>query len=501
MNYSRAEILYLRIECDKSLMFFTKLFFKELRGQRFGTNKHHEVICAAIDDVFNYKTRFLNINIPPRHSKTELALNAIALGLGKNPKGNYLYITASDELRSEVSVRIRDIVGSPLFKALYGVELRKDQQSKNVWRTNAGGGLKTATIFGQITGFGAGQMKSEINSQIDDLFRDFEGGVFLDDIDKILDAESENANSKKTHNVIFNTILSRVNSMDTPFVNIQQRAGEEDSTYQLLEHFRLMKDQSKICNLVMPILNPDGTPLWPDKMDLEEIEFTRTSPKTAHVYETQYMQNPTSPNGRPFHKSKLLYYHKSELDLILVKSEGCISYVDPKDEGNDYYCHTLGHIIGDTLYITDVIHNKFNTEITIPKSVEMIKRNKCQYTVVETNSMGAMVYKWIKKKVRGSVLPVNSSAQKKTRIATNEAGIIKHIRFLKDPEPYSDYESYLDKLSKFEYGKVGKPDDAPDSTAGLMQFFMIKFRHIFDRPERSKKQKDTNNRSREEEEE
>lgn len=508
IEYSRAELIAMRLDCDASLMYFTRLFFHELRGQRFSVAPHHSKICDALDGVFNYDTRFLNINIPPRHSKTELILNAIARSLGQNPKGNNLYITASDELRSEVSIRIRDIVSSPLFKALYGVTLKKDQQSKNVWRTNAGGGLKTATIFGQITGFGAGQMKAiggpndpikellyiqekhqqDIIAHVDELFdRPFEGGIYLDDIDKILDAETTNANSKKTHAVIFNTILSRVNSMDTPLVNIQQRAGEEDATAVLLEHYGRMKDQSKIVNLVMPVINPDGTPLWEAKMDLEEIEFTKNSPFTAHVFETQYMQNPTSPKGKPFHKSKLKYFYKSELEWIRENSEGCISYVDSKDEGEDYYSHPLGHIIGDTLYITNVVHNQFNTDVTIPKSVSMMKENRCQHTMVESNNMGGMVFKWLKKKVKGSVRPIANTTNKETRIATFEAGIIKHMRFMKDYEPHSEYASFMDKFTKFEYGKTGGVDDAPDSAAGLQQFFMLKYRHLFeDKPRRKK---------------
>jgi predicted phage terminase large subunit-like protein len=489
IGYSRAELIDMRIQCDDSLMYFTRLFFRELRGQRFGVGLHHERICTEIDKVMRYETRFLNINVPPRHSKTELILNAIARSLGQNPKGNNLYITASDELRAEVSVRIREIVSSPLFYLLYGVKLKKDQQSKNVWRTDQGGGLKTATIFGQITGFGAGQMKDEDITAIAEniIDREFEGGIYLDDIDKIMDAEKQTANNKKTHDTIFNTILSRVNSMDTPVVNIQQRAGEEDSTDVLLKHYGRMKDQSKVVNLVMPVINPDGSPLWPAKMDLEEIEFTKNSPFTAHVFETQYMQNPTSPKGKPFHKSKLKYFYKSELEWIRENSEGCISYVDAKDEGEDYYSHPLGHIIGDTIYITDVVHNQFNTDITIPKSVAMINENRCKYTMVESNSMGAMVFKWISKKVRSSVRPIANTTNKETRISTYEAGIIKHMRFMKDYEPHSEYSSFMDKLCKFEYGKTGGVDDAPDSAAGLQQFFMMKYRHLFDDGKRRKK--------------
>lgn len=476
MTFDRAKLIAARIECDKSLMYFTRLFFKELRGKKFTLNWHHEKIAKTLEKVKNYEALFCCLNIPPRHSKTEFALNFIAQGLGENPKGNYLYITSSDELRAESSVRIRDIVSSDLFKSMYNVELKKDQRARNLWRTTDGGGLKTATIFGQITGFGAGEMPSS-DKELAEYIRDFEGCIVLDDIDKIMDAESGNANNKKTHDTIFNTILSRKNSMDTPIIMIQQRAGEEDSTSVLLDHFNKI-DPDKTIHLSLPVIY-EGEPLWPEMMDMKTIEGLKTSPRTAHVFETQYMQNPISPNDKPFHKSKLKYFRKSELSNVLSNSEGCLSYIDCKDEGNDYYCHVFGKLVGTVLYITDVIHNQHNTEITVPASIEKIKSNSCLHTVIETNNMGHMVFKQVKSSVDSRVMGINSSSNKNSRIAFNEAFVVTHMRFLDDYEMYSDYATYMDKLCKFEYGKSGKPDDAPDATAGLASLCMIKFPHLW----------------------
>ena len=120
------------------------------------------------------------------------AVNFIARGIGMNPTSNWLYITASDELRAQTSVSIRDIVQHPYFKIMYGVELKQDQNGKNLWRTSKGGGLKTATIFGQITGFGAGQMIDH-DKDLEDYLREFEGCIVLDDINKIDDSGQENA--------------------------------------------------------------------------------------------------------------------------------------------------------------------------------------------------------------------------------------------------------------------------------------------------------------------
>lgn len=472
MKFDEAKLMAARIECDKSLMYFTRLFFKELRGKKFTLNWHHDLIAETLQKVKNYEALFCCVNIPPRHSKTEFAINFIAQGLGENPKGNYLYITSSDELRAESSTRIRDIVSSDLFKSMYGVELKKDQRARNLWRTTEGGGLKTATIFGQITGFGAGEMPSD---ELIDYIREFEGCIILDDIDKIMDAEKANANNKKTHDTLFNTILSRKNSMDTPIIMIQQRAGEDDSTSVLLEHFNGI-DTDKVIHLSLPVIY-EGKPLWEAMMDMKTIEGLKTSPRTSHVFETQYMQNPTSPTDKPFHKTKIKYFTSSELPEIKKNREGCLSYIDSKDEGNDYYCHVFGDLIGDTLYITDVIHNKHNTDVNIPKSAQLIKDSGCIHTVIETNAMGSMVFKSIKIKVKSKVVPIPNTANKETRISTNEAFIVNNVRFLSDYE--SEYAEFMDKLTKYEYGSSGKPDDAPDAMAGLASLTMLKYPHLW----------------------
>ena len=475
MELSHEEILVARAMCDRSLLFFTRLFFMELRGQSFQVNWHHETICEELEKVERYETSFLNINIPPRMGKTELVLNFIARGIGMNPRSNWFYITGSDTLQAETSVRIRDIVSCELFQKMYGVQLRKDMKARNLWRTEEGGGLKTATISGQITGFGAGMMTPE---ELLWEVRDFEGAIVMDDLNKMDDAEQENAKNDAVNRKLVNTVPSRVNSADTPVINIQQRAGEDDATVTLNEVYSGIFSEDRIKNLVLPILI-DGEPLWASKMSLERIEKQRTSPRTAASFETQYMQNPQSPNEKPFHRTKLKYFTSKEVEEIKKNSEGTLSYCDPKDEGTDYYCHVLGHLIGETLYITDVIHNKNNTEVTVPKSVQMLKDNLCDYTTIESNAMGAMVFKQIKNESELPCYAVSNQTNKMTRIATNEAFIIRHMRFLEDPETNSDYETYMDILTKFEYGKKSAPDDAPDATAGLATLSMVKYRHLF----------------------
>ena len=457
----RDEILCARLFCDDSLINFTRYFYKRLRGSKFILNWHHETICNALADIGDYKFELLNINIPPRFSKTELVLNFIARSLGENPSANFLYISASDDLRSEASTRIRDIITDDHFQKMYGVEMKKDQSAKNLWRTKQGGGLKTATIFGQITGFGAGQMKEVIEE-----IRSFEGCIVLDDINKIDDSVNITAANKKTSRTIFNTILSRRNSSDTPIINIQQRAGLEDATFQLLEHF----DNDKTINLILPAIGEDGSSyegqsLWKWKMPLEELLKLKKSPKTSHTFETQYMQNPQPVEGLLFHPK-----HYEQLSLI---PDLKIFVADPADEGKDFFVGGVFAIAGGKVYMEDVICNRKPQDWNIPDSAEMIISLDVDRAYCESNGKLNIDFK----KGLSAKLPINvagiGNSQNKHKRIYSQSGYINDVFYFKESterktDPMSDmgdYETFLYHLKRYTKEGGYEPDDPPDMIA------------------------------------
>ena len=457
----KAFLLDARVKCDASLLFFTKFFFKEITGNKFIVNEHHKVICNELKRVENYELDLLNINIPPRFSKTELAaVNFIARGIGMNPNGNYLYITASDELRAQTSVSIRDIVTHPFFKMMYGVELKKDQNGKNLWRTKQGGGLKTATIFGQITGFGAGIMKDTLEE-----LRTFEGCIVLDDINKLDDSQVQNATSEKVSRTVFNTVLSRKNSNDTPIINIQQRAGLTDITAEFEEHYGIENERVKF--LVMPVISDDGVPLWEWKHNVKEIQKLKTSPKTAHVFETQYMQNPLPAKGVLFNKKEMNFFTMDELRNDLVQSR--IGNIDVAGDGKDFYSFPSGVLIGELFYVTEWIYTQESTEYTRPVTASLVNANKLDHLGFESNNFGMEFGRQLKTELNQftTLYPKFESKQKLSRIINKAEFIRKHFVFRKDVQVNTDYYKALEHL--FRYMKDGsfKIDDAPDSLAGL----------------------------------
>lgn len=467
VELTRKQLAVARYKCDKDLLFFTRFFYKVLMGTRFITNWHHEKITESLHKVENYELEILNINIPPRFSKTELAaVNFIARGIGMNPKGNYLYITSSDELRAETSVRIRDIVSHPYFQIMYGVTLKKDQNGKNLWRTSDGGGLKTATIFGQITGFGAGQMiEHDLDDDTKAYLREFEGSIVLDDINKIDDTGQMNATNAKVTRVIFNTVLSRKNSKDTPIINIQQRAGETDATAEFMEHY---KGSDRAEFLIMPIIT-DGVPLWNWKHDVDSINKLKDSPKTAHVFETQYMQNPQPLEGLLY---DLKYYDE------LPHEDGAISLgaADIADSGLDYLSAPFGKLIGDKVFITDAVYTQESSATSADKLAMKSQYHNVMKLICETNAMGATYITLLKSKGAQNVKGVVSTGGKMNRLIGFAWIINEHFVFKRTGS--EEYMNFLKAVKGF-LKSATKEDDAPDSLTILAKYVYSNYKHIF----------------------
>lgn len=461
-NLSPEQIAVAKVKCDKSLLYFTRFWFKVISGTKFIVNWHHKDICNALQETSEYLYELLNINIPPRHSKTELAgVNFIAWGMSKNPSANYLYITGSDELRSDTSVRIRDIVTHPLYIQMYGVNLKKDQQGKNLWKTDQGGGLKTATIFGQITGFGAGSMTE--NKELINFLREFNGAVVLDDINKILEALADSATNKKANAVLLNTIESRRNSPDTPIINIQQRAGLNDATSTLLDFFK----GSKIKNIVIPAIK-DGEALWPHVKTLQDLNRLKNHHKTKYTFESQYQQSPKILEGVLFPEDKLQRFTLAEFNKRNVISK--IGIIDTADKGTDYFSFPIAYKI-DKYYIVDVLHTQDDMTITEPLSVAKAKEYELDYIKVETNNQGRSYYRYLKQELQDiTIRPEWTSTHKETRILMNAGWIIENCVFRSDYEEGSDYDIFMQHLTQYLKMIPNQKDDAPDSLAGLALF-------------------------------
>lgn len=284
---------------SRDFYFFSRWMFLCRRGYKWQKADHHQLVCDALMRVFRGESKRLIINIPPRYSKTELAVvNFIAWSLGRAPDAEFIYTSYSARLAANYSWQARELVSHPAYRDIFDVELRHDSKAKDEWRTTAGGIVYAAGSGGTITGYGAGKHRNG-----------FGGAIIIDDPHKADEARSE----VMRENVIEwfrNTLESRKNSPETPIVLIMQRLHESDLTGWLLdggngEHW------DHVC---LPAIREDGTALWPEKHTIEDLR--RMEGASPYVFAGQYQQRPAPAEGGLFKPDQIQIIDALPADYI-----------------------------------------------------------------------------------------------------------------------------------------------------------------------------------------
>ncbi len=491
------------VKCLRSLEFSTRYFYKNLHNRKFVVRKHHKQIARALERVLSGKCRRLLISIPPRYGKTELAVkNFIAHGLSLNPAAKFIHLSASDALAFDNSEGTKDIVQSPEYRRLFpDVRIKKSTDSKKKWYTTAGGGVYATGAAGQVTGFGAGTRTDEtdeIEEWLDELLitigqkRKFGGALIIDDAIKPDDADAD-IKRMRVNRRWNSTIKSRLNSRDTPVIVIMQRLHPMDLIGYLKATEGLASEGGEWEELVLPALGVNDAgeleALDPSMHTVEDLKKMRDNAdeEVRIAFQRQYQQNPKPREGLLFPDSDLKYYNPKEI-LVEKLSEYRHTHIDPADKGGDSLCAIVGYLIGNKIYVADIIFNTKGTDVNEPRCVEFLKQHACNSAVIESNSGWRLFRTNIKRAIEedGSdceVDAVNNTTNKHTRILEAAAFIRNHFVFREDCLELPEYRRFIEELTSYRQDQSGTNknahDDAPDSSAGLAKYFRTNFAHLW----------------------
>lgn len=282
MSSDAARQLAIRLEAQEDLYFFSRYLFQRRKGYRWLHNGHHRTVCDALMQVFRGECKRLIINIPPRYSKTELAVvNFVAWAMGKAPDSEFIHVSYATPLARNNSINARTLMQHEAYAGVFpGVALNSDAGAH--WSTTAGGVMYATGAGGTITGFGAGKLREG-----------FGGCIIVDDPHKADEARSDTIRAGVI-DWFQNTLESRCNSPQTPIIVIMQRLHERDLAGWLAdggngEDWTVLK---------LPALQPDGSALWPAKHSAERLATLRQA--NPYVFAGQYQQAPSPGEGNTF---------------------------------------------------------------------------------------------------------------------------------------------------------------------------------------------------------
>lgn len=284
ISFSPAERLAAIEWCRQDFYAFSRWMFLQRKRYPWNRALHHPVICNALMRVFYGECKRLIINIPPRYSKTELAVvNWIAWCLGQAPDSEFILTGYSGHLAATNSWQSREIVQSGTYREIFpAARVRSDSSAKGEWRTTDGGCVYAVGAGGTITGYGAGKQRKR-----------FGGAIIIDDPHKADEANSDTIR-KGVIEWFQNTLESRKNGPDTPMVLIMQRLHEDDLAGWLLKGGN-GEQWEHVC---LPALQADGSALWPEKHTVEQLRVMETA--NPYVFAGQYQQRPSPAKGGVF---------------------------------------------------------------------------------------------------------------------------------------------------------------------------------------------------------
>lgn len=477
-----TETEYIRAELITDSLLFTRYFFRERFKRGFVVNKHHTIICEALDRILSGKSKRLAIAIAPRYGKTELAVkNLIALGLGINPSSKFIHLSYSQSLALDNSEEARDFIQEPEYQRLFPwVKMDKSSTAKNKWYTTEGGGVYATATGGQITGFGAGEVdEDDIDEFIIDGNKRFAGAIIIDDPLKPDDADSE-TKRERVNQRFETTIRSRTNSRNTPIIVIGQRLHEND----LIGYLKANEpDEWEFIDMPCIEEGEGGveTALWEFKQTLEELQKIRMADE--RVFETQYQQRPSDVKGKLIPISELRFEDLSKIpqnDVVFRFTCG-----DPADKGGDRFGIPMMHVaVTDGqfgCFVMDAIHSKEGIEVVTERSIDKMRSLFIEEAFLEANGVGLAAYLLLKKDLsnHAKVSPFTSTAPKEVRILSNYEFVKKYFIFDINYKENHEYRTYVEHLTGYEKeGDNKNKKDAIDSACLAAAILKIKYRKL-----------------------
>lgn len=258
--------------CKDNFMPFVNSMWPSFIGGR-----HHKIMADAFERVANGSLKRLIINMPPRHTKSEFASYLFpAWFLGKYPQKKIIQTAHTAELAVGFGRKVRNLVNSADFQAVFPTKLSSDSKAAGRWNTDKGGDYFAIGVGGAVTGKGADVLI------IDDPHSEQEAMLGNPEVyDRVYEWYSSGPRQRLQPGGAIVVVMTRWSKRDLTGQILNNAAKRGDDEWEVIE---------------FPALMPSGTPLWPEFWSQKELEAIKAEIPVSK-WEAQYQQNPTSEEG------------------------------------------------------------------------------------------------------------------------------------------------------------------------------------------------------------
>ena len=492
-----------------SFSFFVEYTFWLRYAADYVWSPLHVIIAHTLHRIDTGRYDRVIVNAPPRMGKSEMiTVTWPAWHFCRDGRCNFIEVSYSKDLINDMSVSIRDILRLPEIAYLFQTEFKKDVDTKGLWRTAEGGGLRSAPSKGQITGFGAGRLNADT----------FAGAIIISD--PVKPADSKSLPIMEYVNNLFNTTTrNRVNDENTPIIIEAQRLADNDLSGFLLaggsgERWLHVRIPAKIDAEDIDDAAKRYTTDWdhgdPVKLDLPigYVWSAKYGPArdaqmlvTPDIRNAQYMQNPRIAAGAFFRASWFRRYDAVDVDtgfsgtilrggekVNLVRLSIFADTAQKTSEANDFSVFQLWGLGADgDLYLIDQIRGKWEAPELETECVRFMRRYADQSPRrygwreinIEDKSSGTGLIQQLKRIVNSRrVNPIGRSVDKVSR--AYDAVLPIHGGHVWLPKKSPWVVGYIDEFIRFSKFMTHKHDDQMDPTFDAISELLGKGRGIFD---------------------
>jgi predicted phage terminase large subunit-like protein len=126
------------------------------KSRSLGHDKYLQLLARELTRVGTGETKRLVVSMPPRHYKTFMGSICLpAWILAHNPSAKIVILTYGQDLADKNAYAIRSILRSEWFQQAFHTRLEKDRAKLMDFVTADGGGVRSLSIEGGVTGLGA----------------------------------------------------------------------------------------------------------------------------------------------------------------------------------------------------------------------------------------------------------------------------------------------------------------------------------------------------------
>jgi predicted phage terminase large subunit-like protein len=447
--------------CIGSFRLFVECTFKFVFRKKFiWCDDLHGVIEQELMEVWTGLNRNAILNMPPRYGKTEMLVLFCAWAFGHNSQCEFLHLSFSDKLTSRNSLRIKEVMKSDFYRAVFPTRINPAKDAAEDWNTTDGGRFGARPTSGQVTGFGAGATSEEG----DDGDYVFSGMIWIDDPLKPEDAHT--VRREKVNDAWHETIKSRRNAKTTPTLVTMQRIHEGDFTAELMsdtsEEFRQVK---------LKALRDDGTALWPLKHSVKDLENMRET--NLFVFSSQYQQEPTAKGGSLFKAEWWRYYTSLPYDIEKFIITG--DTAQKIKEHNDYSVFQLWAMAQNKIYLVDQIRGKWLSPQLREVAIAFINRSKLAHpqlyaAYIEDKASGTDLIQSLPLMTNVPIIPIPRNVDKVTRAFDASPYIQSGMVLL--PTGAAFTEIFTAEASSFNAEMTHLHDDQVDAMMDAVQILL-----------------------------